>query len=88
MTPTIHNTKIANLTVNGLRTDITGSFAYVKRVERQYKQNGYKTHVGYARHAKGICYCQNCLAMVDKPYTYMYNGSEYWKCVCTKINYI
>lgn len=89
MTPQVSNTKIANLLVNGMRTDITGSFAYVKQVERQYKLNGYKTHVSYARHAKGICYCEKCMAMVVKPYTHLYNGNEYWKCAnCNKINYI
>lgn len=88
-TPTILNTKIANLILNGKRTSITGSFPQVKKTEREYRMSGYRTHVGYALFYNGVSYCKKCSDMVVKPYIQSNNGHGYYQCAkCETINYV
>ena len=63
-TPTILNTKIANLILNGKRTSIQGSFPRKK----QRVSHVDIEHVGYALFYNGVSYCKKCSDMVVKPY--------------------
>jgi len=85
-TPTISNTKIAQLIVNGRPVE-RGSFPAMKSLEKNYK--GYNTHVGYAPFFNGMHYCKGCSELVVKPYVGNYQGHQYYRCFkCQTINYV
>ena len=88
-TPTLSTEAIAALSVNG-RLKARGTFPAMKLLEREYKKQGYRTtHVGYAPHFKGICYCKGCQAQITNPYVNQYEGHQYFTCKnCSTINYV
>jgi len=82
-------TALARLTILGKKFK-DGSFPELYRLKNKMVQNGYSRsviHVGYAR-AKGTYYCKSCEKQVINPESDWYQGVEFWKCTCNKINYI
>ncbi|HLP05109.1 MAG TPA: hypothetical protein VK152_06745 [Paludibacter sp.] len=88
MTPCIQTEKIARLIVND-KVQGRGTFPAMKNLEKQFRSAGYRTHVGYADFYNGTCYCKKCGDIVVKPYTYQYQGHQYYKCgKCETVNFV
>jgi len=54
---------------------------------KQLAVNGNKVEV-HSPQYPGIDYCRQCGVQAVKPYLYVSEYSEFWRCKCGKMNYI